>query len=129
MFGLYEVQILLQLYESIFLSKLLFNCQSWTSLRKSSDIPSLESMQYKYLKQTMHIPYSTPNAGLLLELGILPIKDVVNIRKLTFLHHILSLTLSLPDFFLRTYASHPGFPPTSEFFVKHGGDMKQGTFK
>ena len=96
MFGLYEVQILLQLYESIFLSKLLFNCQPWTSLRKSSNIPSLESMQYKYLKQTMHIPYSTPNAGLLLELGILPIKDVINIRKLTFLHHILSLTCDDP---------------------------------
>ena len=43
-FGLYEVQILLQLYESIFLSTLLFNCQSWTRLRKSSDIPTLESV-------------------------------------------------------------------------------------
>ena len=27
------------------------------------------------------------------------------------------------------YASHPDFPHTSEFFVKHGGDMKQGTLK
>ena len=44
----------------------------------------------------MHVPYSTPNAGLLPELGILPIKDVINIRKLTFLHHILSLPCDDP---------------------------------
>ena len=36
-FGLYEVQILLQLYKSIFVSTLLFNCQSRTRLRKSND--------------------------------------------------------------------------------------------
>ena len=49
----------------------------------------------------MHVPYSTPNAGLLLELGILPIKDVINIRKLTFLHHM--LTLSCDDPVLKLY--------------------------
>ena len=80
-YGLFEVQTLLQLYESIFLRTLLFNCQSWTHLRKSNDIPSLERVQYKYLKQTMHVPYSTPNAGLLLEVGILPIKNVINEEK------------------------------------------------
>ena len=41
----------------------------------------------------------------------------------------LSLTLSVPDLFLRTYTSIPDFLHASEFFVKHGGDMKQGTFK
>ena len=44
----------------------------------------------------MHVPYSTTNAGLLLELGIPPIKDVINIRKPTFLHHILSLPCDDP---------------------------------
>ena len=49
----------------------------------------------------MHVPYSTPNAGLLLELGILPVKDAINIRNLTFLHPI--LTLSLDDPVLKLY--------------------------
>ena len=39
----------------------------------------------------MCVPYSTPNKGTLLELGILPIYDVVNCRKLLFQHHILNL--------------------------------------
>ena len=42
----------------------------------------------KYLKQTICLPYSTPNTGTLLDLGILPVYDC---RKLLFLHHILNL--------------------------------------
>ena len=36
-------------------------------------------------------PISTPNAYVLLELEILPIKEEVNKRRLGFLHHILNL--------------------------------------
>ena len=88
--GNYEIQIMLQFYESIFLSTVLFNCQSWTNLT-DTHIESLQTLQMKYLKQTMCVPYSTPNKGTLLELGILPINDVINCRKLLFLHHILNL--------------------------------------
>ena len=84
---------MLQLYESIFLSTVLFKCQSWTNLTNITDthIESLQTLQMKYLKQTMYVPYSTPNKGTLLELGILPVYDVINCRKLLFLHRILNL--------------------------------------
>ena len=39
----------------------------------------------------MCVPYSTPNKGTLLELGILPIYDVINRRKLLLLHLVLNL--------------------------------------
>ena len=91
----HEVSVLLKLYESIFLSSLLFNCQTWTNLR-ASDIKALTTIQLKYLKQSMKVPYGTPNNGVFLELGILPIKFVVHIRKLTYLHHILNLPDSDP---------------------------------
>ena len=45
--GNYEIQILLQLYESILLSSLLFNCQPWTCIRKSVDTPQLQNVQLK----------------------------------------------------------------------------------
>ena len=65
----YEIQIMLQLYESIFLSNVLFNCQSWTNLT-NTHIESLQTLQIKHLKQTMCVPYFTPNKGTLLELGM-----------------------------------------------------------
>ena len=57
--GNYEIQIMLQLYESIFLSIVLFNCQSWTNLT-NTHIESLKALQMQYLKQCAYlIPYPT----------------------------------------------------------------------
>ena len=69
---------------------MLSNCQSWTN-SINTHIESLQTLQMKYLKQTMCMPYSTLNKATLLELGILPIYDVINCTKLLFLHHILNL--------------------------------------
>ena len=46
----------------------------------------------------MHAPYSTPNTGVFLELGLLPISDVINVRRISFLHHILTLPDTDPVF-------------------------------
>ena len=32
--GQYEIHVLIRLYHAIFLSTLLFNCQTWTRIRK-----------------------------------------------------------------------------------------------
>lgn len=75
--GQYELNLLPKLYGRIFVSSLLFNCQSWTNLRTSSDIKSLHQIQMK-LKQIMQVSYSTPNVGVYLELGILPTENKIN---------------------------------------------------
>ena len=88
--GNFEVHIMLQLYESIFLSKLLFNSQSWSKIKKK-ELEDLQHVQLRMLKQVMKVPYTTPTAGIFLELGLLPIEHLINQRKLAFLHHILNL--------------------------------------
>ena len=69
---LYEMHVLIRLYHSIFLSTLLFNCQTWTRIRKY-DIDTLAAVQLKYLKQALRVPYSTPNIVEYLEMGLLSI--------------------------------------------------------
>ena len=69
---LYEMHVLIRLYHSIFLSTLLFNCQTWTRIRKY-DIDTLAVVQLKYLKQALRVPYSTPNIVEYLEMGLLSI--------------------------------------------------------
>ena len=88
--GNFEVHIMLQLYESIFLSKLLFNSQSWSKIKKK-ELEDLQHVQLRMLKQVMKVPYTTPTAGIFLKLGLLPIEHLINQRKLAFLHHILNL--------------------------------------
>ena len=67
--GQYEIHVLIRLYHAIFLSTLLFNCQTWTSIRKyDNDILSV--VQLKYLKQALRAPYSTPNVVVYLDIEI-----------------------------------------------------------
>ena len=84
----YEIHVLIRLYHAIFLITLLFNCQTWTRIRKYN-IDTLTVVQLKYLKQALRVPYSTPNVVVCLEMGLLSIEYVIEIRRFVYLHHIL----------------------------------------
>ena len=73
----------------------LFNCQAWSKLLEP-EFKKLSVIQLKFLKKVLMAPRSTPNAAVLLELGILPIKEEVNKRRLGFLYHILNLEPEYP---------------------------------
>ena len=45
----------------------------------------------KYLKRMLHCPRGTSNSFILLELGLLPIIELICIKQLMFLHHIMKL--------------------------------------
>ena len=88
--GLFFIESATILYQSVFLATLLHNCQAWRNLT-ISDLKKLEVTQLRYLKRVMRAPLSTPNAFVFLEFGALPVKFIIQIRQLTFLHHILGL--------------------------------------
>ena len=69
--GNYETEILLILYNAVFLNKLLFNCQSWSKLTKN-DLRQLEMKQLELFKHIMEVPHTTSNIGMFLELRLLP---------------------------------------------------------
>ena len=88
--GLFFVTSAIILYESVFLATLLSNCQTWRNLN-NEDYKKLEVTQLRYLKRVMKAPLSTPNAFVFLEFGALPVKRILHIRQLSFLHHIVCL--------------------------------------
>ena len=88
--GIYAIHGLLLLHNSVFLPTVLSNSETWNSLT-NNDIGCLQTLQLKYLKWMLRTPRGTCNAFVYLELGILPIKSIINIRKMVFLHHILTL--------------------------------------
>ena len=88
--GQLEIKCTLELYNSLLVNKILFNCQSWSHL-KETELKDLEKVQLQTLKQIMRVAYSTSNAGTYLELGILPLRYIIQKRRLAFLHHILTL--------------------------------------
>ena len=72
-FGKHQIFSLMVMYQSIFLPRLLFNCESWSNLTHK-DISNLQSAQLNFLRRVMEVSKSTPTAALFLELGILPVQ-------------------------------------------------------
>ena len=88
--GTFTVQTLLLLYKCLYIAVVLYNSQAWSKLT-ADNISVLQTNQLKFLKRIFHVPKSTPNAITFLETGTLPIKQEIDVRRLNFLHHILTL--------------------------------------
>ena len=88
--GCHTIEILMLLYQSLFLSVVLYNCQSWTKLN-INDLHRLTTIQIKYLKRSLQVPRSTGDAVCFMELGIIPITFEIDIRRLIFLQHIIQM--------------------------------------
>ena len=88
-FGRRQIEVMLLLYRSVFLPRLLYNCEAWPNLSKNG-IKSLQASQLSYLRCVMEVTKSTPVAALYLELGILPVKYEIEIKQLLFLKRILN---------------------------------------
>ena len=76
------------LYKTVFLPRLLYNCETWTNL-SDNDFSNLQKVQLNYLRRIMEVPRSTPIHGTFLELGILSIRFEVEQRQLCCLRQIL----------------------------------------
>ena len=67
-------------------------CYSIAKLGQGSEniilIP-LTVVKLKYLKKALRVPYSTPNVVVCLEMGLVSIEYVIEIRRFIYLHHIL----------------------------------------
>ena len=88
--GKFVIDMMLLLYEAVFLQAVLFNSRAWSNIRKG-EMEILQVAQLKFLKRTMKVPASASNTGVFLELGILPIRHEINRRQFSFLHHVLNL--------------------------------------
>ena len=88
--GVHTTSLHVLLYQSLFVPSIFFNSESWSNLRVK-DTETLAGLQLKMLKKIMRVPLSTTNSFTFLEMGILPVQYVIEIRQLCFLHHITSL--------------------------------------
>ena len=79
--SLNQISAMFLLYRSVFLPRLIFNCETWSNLT-NQEVELLQKVQLKYLRNMTEVANSTPVAGTFLELGILPINFEIDLRKL-----------------------------------------------
>ena len=70
-FGIKQIESLLLLYKTVFLPRLIYNCEAWSGLT-TKDLKTLKSSQLSYLRRILEVSKGVPTAALYFELGVLP---------------------------------------------------------
>ena len=88
-FGEHYYEIAATLRESLFINGILWNLETWYDMKKK-DIEELEKIDKMLIKRILNAPSSTPSALLYLEMGMIPLKFIIQARRLMFLRYILT---------------------------------------
>ena len=88
-FGKLYFQVAVLLRNSLLVSSLLCNSEAWFNLTHA-ELELLESVDLMLLRSIMKAPKSTPKEMFFLELGVLPLREMIRERRLHFVHYILS---------------------------------------
>ena len=88
-FGKYYFEVAMILRNSLLVSSVLCNSEAWYNVT-GSELDYLESVDLMLLRKILNTPKTTPKQMIYLELGCLPLRDIVRKRRLLFLHYILN---------------------------------------
>ena len=86
------------LYHTVFIPKLIHNCEiSWSDL-SSENYAMLQKSQLTFLRRVMELPRSVPTDAFFLEIGNWPIRFEIEFRQLTYLKRIIDRNQNDPVF-------------------------------
>ena len=87
-FGKFYFEVAIILRNSLLVSSVLFNSEAWYNLTKA-ELDLLETVDNNLLRGILKAPQSTPKEMFFLELGIIPLREIIRKRRLGFLYYIL----------------------------------------
>ena len=87
-FGPFYFEVALLLRESLFLSSILVNSEAWYGLTMEEK-KELEKQDENLLRKILECPSNSPKCMLYLETGSKPIRFIIMMRQMMFLHYIL----------------------------------------
>ena len=88
-FGPYYFEVALILRDSLLLSSILCNSESWYNITKA-EFDLIESVDLQFLRRILNVPKSTPKEMFYLELGCLPLRYLIMKKRIMFLHYIVN---------------------------------------
>ena len=88
-FGGFYFEVAIILRNSLLVSSLLFNSEAWFNVTKA-ELDLLETADLGLLRRILKAPKSTPKEMIYLELGCIPLRDLIRQRRLAFLFYIVN---------------------------------------
>ena len=86
--GPYRMSVGLRLREAMLLNGIMFNSEIWYNVKEEEE-KKLSEVDEFLLRSILGAPAKTPKEALFLETGCVPIKYILKMRRLMYLHHIL----------------------------------------
>ena len=80
----------IDIWESAYIPSLLNNCSTWMEI-KDSTIDKLDDLQNSLYRSLLNVPFTTPKAALIWEVGGTKMSYRIKMQKLIFMNHILHL--------------------------------------
>ena len=87
--GNLALQVRITIYSSVVIPTLFTNIETWSRI-STREMEELEKIQKDSLTWILELPISTPYKGLLSELGIWPVEQQMEYKRLSILHQILT---------------------------------------
>ena len=88
-FGKYYYEVGVILRNSLLISSMLFNTEAWYNITQA-ELELLESVDILFLRRLLNAPRATPKEMLYLELGCVPLREIIIKRRIMFLRYILN---------------------------------------
>ena len=85
--GNMALQVRIQIFQSTVIPTIYHDIEAWSKISKK-DIENLDKIQRTVLTSIMELPNSTPYIGILSELGIWPVEQLVDYKRIMLLHQI-----------------------------------------
>ena len=85
--GEFNFEIAMILRNSLFVSSMLCNSEAWYAVSKA-ELDLLETIDVQFLRQILRSPKTTPKEMLFLELGCIPLRELIRKRRILFLQYI-----------------------------------------
>ena len=95
-----QIESMLLLYKTVFIPRLIYNCEACSNLIPK-DYLTLQESQLTYLRNVLEVSKATPIVAMYLELAILPVRYEIEMRQPLFLKRLLDKKHADPC--LRTY--------------------------
>ena len=88
-FGKYYFEVAVILRDSLLVSSVLCNSEAWYNVT-NAELDLLETVDLMFMRKLFNTPKTTPKEMYYLELGVLPFRDVMRKKRLSFLQYILN---------------------------------------
>ena len=87
--GNMALQVRIQIFQSTVIPTIYHDIEAWSKISKK-DIEKLDRIQKTVLTSILELPSSTPYIGILSELGIWPVEQLADYKRIMLLHQIIN---------------------------------------